>query len=254
MKIEKIKKLKSGKYKLELDDKSKIITYDDVILNNNLLFNKNLSNEVYNKLNIDTKFYDIYNKAIKYISIKMRSKLEMQKYLEKLSIDEKEKQTIIDNLTELNFINDLNFTKAFISDKINLSNMGPYNIKKELLEHEIDLDVIDNELQKYSQTNFITKINNIITKKLKNTKYSGYILKQKIISELINLGYEKEMIYEQLSNFEFDDNDALKKEFNKTYKLLSKKYKDLELQNKIINKLYQKGYNLDEIKNLIKKG
>lgn len=254
MKIEKIKKLKSGKYKLELDDKSKIITYDDVILNNNLLFNKNLSNEVYNKLNIDTKFYDIYNKAIKYISIKMRSKLEMQNYLEKLSIDEKEKQTIIDNLIELNLINDLNFTKAFISDKINLSNMGPYNIKKELLEHEIDLDIIDNELQKYSKTNFITKINNIITKKLKNTKYSGYILKQKIVFELTNLGYEKEMIYEQLSNFEFDDNDALKKEFNKTYKLLSKKYKDLELQNKIINKLYQKGYNLDEIKNLIKKG
>ena len=65
MKIEKIKKLKSGKYKLEIDN-DKIITYDDVILNNNLLFNKEVDEELFNQLNIETRYYDVYNRVIKY--------------------------------------------------------------------------------------------------------------------------------------------------------------------------------------------
>jgi len=62
MKIENIKKLNSGKYKIELDDKNKIITYDDVILKHNLLYHKEVDTDKLNELNIDTKYYDVYNK------------------------------------------------------------------------------------------------------------------------------------------------------------------------------------------------
>ena len=58
MKIEKIKKLKSGKYKLELDNDQSIITYDDVILKNNLLYNKEIDND---KLN------ELYNKPLEFL-------------------------------------------------------------------------------------------------------------------------------------------------------------------------------------------
>ena len=40
MKIEKIQKLKNNKYKIKIDSGDIINTYDDVILNNSLLFNK----------------------------------------------------------------------------------------------------------------------------------------------------------------------------------------------------------------------
>ena len=42
MKIEKIQKLKNNKYKIKLDSGDIINTYDDVILNNSLLFNKEM--------------------------------------------------------------------------------------------------------------------------------------------------------------------------------------------------------------------
>ena len=52
MKIEKIKKLSNGKYKIELDNKEKITTYDEVILEENILYKKEIDNELINKINI----------------------------------------------------------------------------------------------------------------------------------------------------------------------------------------------------------
>ena len=96
MKIEKIKKMKNGKYKLSLDNKTNIITYDNVILDNNLLFNKEIDNEKLNQLIIDNNYYDIYNKVVKYISIRMRSKLEIENYLDKLGITDLKDKFISD--------------------------------------------------------------------------------------------------------------------------------------------------------------
>ena len=61
MKIEKIQKLKNNKYKIKLDSGDIINTYDDVILNNSLLFNKEIDLEL---LNNDSNQRD-FSKAIK---------------------------------------------------------------------------------------------------------------------------------------------------------------------------------------------
>ena len=50
MKIQKIKKLKSGKYKLELEDGTSIQLYDEVILNHNLLFHKEIDSELFSQI------------------------------------------------------------------------------------------------------------------------------------------------------------------------------------------------------------
>ena len=98
MEIKNIKKLKSGKYKIQLDD-TKITTYDDVIINNNLLYKKNIDNKLLENINIETSYYDIYNKVIKYISIKLRSKKEILEYLNKNKVEETDINKIIKDLT-----------------------------------------------------------------------------------------------------------------------------------------------------------
>ena len=59
MKIEKIQKLKNNKYKIILENNDVINTYDDVILNNNLLFNKDISSELLNQINNQTIYYHL---------------------------------------------------------------------------------------------------------------------------------------------------------------------------------------------------
>lgn len=244
MKIEKIKKTKSGKYILELDNNEKITTYDEVILNNNLLFNKEIDSELLNKLDIENSYYAIYNKVLKYISTKMRSEVEINKYLDKLGSLDKSK--IIDKLKSINLINDKLFLKAYVSDRINLSLIGPYKIRRELLEHNISDNLIDDEIFKYENL-FPERINKIINKKLKTNKKSVYIFKQKIINELIENGYEKDMILQELNKFKFNELDNIKKDYDILLKKLSKKYKENDLKYQIKNKLYLKGYNIENI-------
>lgn len=225
MKIDKIKKLKNGKYKLELDNKEAITLYDEVIINNNLLFNKNIDSELLNKINKDNDYYKNYNKVLKYILYKMRSRLEIDEYMKKLEIPLEEQEKIIIKLEQNNFINDSMYVKAFIADKINLTNDGPYKIRNELFKKNIDEDLIDEELSNYDESIFEEKVIKIIKKKFQtNNKYSSYILKQKIFNNLINLGYSKEMIISNLDHIETNNSNIIEKEYQTLYRKLSKKY------------------------------
>ena len=238
MKITKIKKLPSGKYNLILDNKEKFITYDEVILNNNLLFNKEVDPQLLNKLNIDTKYYDIYNKIVKLISIRIRSEKEVVDYLEKNNI----------------LINDKNFVKAFISDKLNLSNDGPNKIKNMLLEHNISNELIDMELSKIDKSFYYEKINKIIDKKVKsNKKYSQFVLKQKIVNDLKNQGFNYDDINECIENIKVNNNSLIEKYYDKIFNKLSVKYDKDILYIKVKEKLYQKGFSSSEINEIFTK-
>ena len=94
----------------------------------------------------------------------------------------------------------------------------------------------------------------LILKKINsNTKYSNNYLKNKIVNEMINLGYEKNNIIDILDNNLKNDNSILEKEFNKIYNKLNKKYEGSELNKRVEQKLYSKGFNISEIKKMIEK-
>ena len=146
--------------------------------------------------------------------------------------------------------NDVNFVKAYISDRINLSNDGPDKIRKSLLEHDISSDIIDENIDKIDNNLIKEKLSKLISKKISNTKYSGYVLRQKIVNDFVNLGYSRQLINEVYESINIDKNDLLKKEYDKLYKKLSIKYSGYELESKIKTKLYQKGFTMDEINNI----
>lgn len=252
MKIIKYQKLNKDRYKLYLDNQTTIILEEDVILNNNLLFNHEIDEYTYNKLLKDNKVINIYNSCLKLITIRLRSTYEIRKYLSKKEITKEEEEYIINKLTNIGYLNDKAFIKAFILDKINLTKSGPYKIIKELKEHQIDSELIYQYLNNEEFNNlFNEKLSKLITKSIKaNKSYSGNILKQKIYNNLINLGYRKESILEAFSNFNFTNDSKLKEEYNKLYKKYNKKYPSDKLEYIIRNKLLQKGYTIDSINNV----
>lgn len=249
MRILKIKKLKSGKYKLTLDNGNVLELYDDVILKSNILYTKEISDDLLKKINKDNSYYCYYNKALKYLSTKMRSTKEVKKYLEKFELNDTDKHNIIDKLKKIGLLNDSLFVKAYINDKLYLSNVGPYKIKRELLEHNIDEDLIDDYLQEIDNNIINDKIKKYIIKKMKNNnKLSSYQLKNKIMNDLVNKGFEKADISEVLLNFTFDENKSiLEKEYQKLYSKLAKKYEGSDLKYRVVNKLLQKGFLKQEI-------
>ena len=249
MKIDKIKKLNNGKYKIVLENKEEINTYDDVILSTNILYNKELNEEDLDKIKSKNDYYTLYNKVIKLISKRLRSEYEVIEFLNKNNCNEKDINKIVNSLKENGYINDLNFVKAYIYDRFNLYNDGPYKIKKDLINYNIDENIIDENINKLNKNDIKNKIEKYVLKKVKlDHKHSISFIKTKLKLELINLGYDSNMIDDILINLKSNNN--IEKEYKLIYNKLNKKYNGVELENKIKQKLYQKGYSLDEIKML----
>lgn len=253
MNIVKFKKKNKDQYELILDNNEKLIIYEDIIIKYNLLVNKNIDAEILSKINKENSFASIYSKCIRYISIRIRSEKEIRDYLQKKLVDEDTIEKVVSKLKNNKLINDEVFVESFINDKLLLTNYGPNKIKNELDKHNIDYAIIDKYLDKIDKEVFNEKINKIITRQLNsNNKYSKTMLKNKIQNNLNDLGYPKIYYIDILNSFDIEEDDSIiEKEFNKIYPKLSNKYEGKELRLKIKQKLYQKGFSVQKIENIL---
>ena len=71
MKIERIKKVGASKYQLILQNKDVITTYEDVILKHNLLYHKEIDEDLLPQLLKETKHSDIYYQSVKKINFEV---------------------------------------------------------------------------------------------------------------------------------------------------------------------------------------
>ena len=244
MKIKKIQKKQNGKYEITLDDNLKIKTYDEIILNNDILFSKELNNEEIMKIDSENYYYDIYNKIVKMISNKLKSEHEIKDYLDKCDLTIKDKNKMLDTLKQKGLINDVTFTKAYIHDKISFSNYGPLKIKSELQKYGINDVIISECMEQVDRSIFDEKIEKYVLKKVNiNHKYSKNMLLQKLKNELYLLGFDNVNIDDYVK----DNNDILEKEIKKEYQKIKLKYSKIDVINKLYRKFYQKGFSRENI-------
>ena len=240
--IEKFTKNKNGMYKLDFEGGKKMLLHEDLILKYELLLKRNISSDVEEKILIENNNYLAYNKAIKFIGVKMRSIKETREYLAKLNIDSNIIELVIEKLVSQGYLDDEKYCISFVNDKIALSNNGPSKIRMLLKQSEIDDSLIDKALFRFDLDVQKEKISKIISKNIKGNCKGINLFKQKILYNLINLGYDRALINEELSKIELDDRDLYKKEYQKIYDKLSKKYSGKELDYKVRQKLFQKGF------------
>ena len=242
MKIDKYKYLKNSKYEVIINNE-KYIIYEDIILKNELLIKKEISKRELDLLLEENNFYEAYYKSIKYINLKLRTKKEIEDYLKRNEFDKKTISSVITRLEEEKYLDDDIYSKAYIHDQIVLKLVGPNKIKKDLIKLKIKEDIIDKNIIIYTKDIELEKLEKLISKAINTNKNkSSYMLKNKILADMINRGFTKEYIEEILNNKNIDDADIYQKEYDKLYNKLSKKYQGKELEYKIKQKLYQKGF------------
>ena len=244
MKILKFTKSKRGMYIITLEDNTKLNIHEDLILKNDLLLTKEIDN--IDKLVLENKKYEIYEIALAYIDKKLRSSKELKNYLIKKEYDNNDIEEVIKLLYSQGYLNDEIYTNSYIHDRIVLSTDGPNKIIKYLEDNDISNDLILKGIETYTSDIEKERIEKLVSKQIKSNKNKGsYLLKRKIQMNLLNLGYNIELINEVLNNESFNDKELYEKEYNKIYNSLSKKYSGKELEYKIKQKLYQKGFSVE---------
>lgn len=204
MKIIKYEKKGNNTYKIYLENNQSINVYEDVILKNNLLYKKEIDSSLLEKISNDNLYEDIYNKCVKYISVRIRSIYEIREYLKRKEIDESLIDTTIEKLQKNNLLNDEVFAKAFVNDKLNFTTMGPYRIEQELKKHKVDSSIIYKYISNIEDDKIDEKINKQIVKSLKSSKKKQN-LRNKIYTNLLSLGYSNEMILRNINNYDFSN-------------------------------------------------
>lgn len=244
MLVQNIKKLSKGKYKVTIDNKD-LILYEDVLIKYKVLSKKTIDNQMLKDIEKDNEFIEIYETSLRYLDIKMRLEKELRKYL-KDKFDLKNIDKVIVKLKKEGYIDDLKYAKSYINDKINLSNDGPYKIKRDLINKGIDEDLINIDID-YNLLK--DKLNKIMPKYIKtNSKNSLNIIKNKVMNHFSILGYDKELIEDVFNSLNIKgDSNKIKTDYDKLKNKYSKKYSDYKLESTIKQKLYQKGYSIDEI-------
>ena len=204
MKILKYEKEKKNNYNIYLDNGEVITLNENVITENELLLKKEIDNRLYSKLNIDNKIYELYESAIKYIGIRLRSIKEIKEYLIKKENDVEIINRVCNKLLESNYLDDERFTKAYIKDKLNFTTMGDYKIRKELERFGIDSTIIEDNISNIDNSLLETKMKKIIEKDIRtNKKYSGVNLKNKIYNHLLSQGYSQSKVINIINTYNF---------------------------------------------------
>jgi len=240
MKILKYEKVGKNKYKVFLDSGDTLTLYEDIILKYELLLTKEIDDiELIEKEN---NKYELYDRVLGYISKRIRCESEIRGYLKKYTNDLEYIDAIINKLYDKKLIDNELYIKSFIHDKMNFTNDGPIKIKKNLEDLDMDSYLIDDLLTEFNSKLQLEKINNYVEKNLKNNTKSLYTFKQKMLVNLINLGYYKEDIVSVLDKVNFNDSEEREKEIEKLRKKYSKKYEGAELEYFIKRKLYEKGF------------
>ena len=204
MKIEKYKKIKEDLYRVLLDNVEIIDIYEDVILANNLLYKSEIEQNLLDKINIENNYQLAYNISVKYIMVRLRSINEIKVYLTKKGYSKDVIDKVIEKLIKNKLLDDEIFTKAYINDKLNFTNVGKYKLINELTtKMKVDNSVVYNVLESYKEV-WNDRIEKLINKYLKsNKKYRGNTLKNKLYIYLVNLGYDKDKVISVLNNYDF---------------------------------------------------
>ena len=242
MKIINYKKTKSNVYEITLDDKTKYSLYDEIILKNELLLKKEIDLKTLNKLLDENKYYELYNKCLKYLSTKMRSEKEIYNKFKDYS--KKDIAAVIAKLKECNYLNSDLYIKSYVNDAVNLKMIGYYKIKNDLLKLGLKEEDITNKLDEVEKDIWMAKIKKLADNMIKNNRNQSLImLKQKIINNLINKGFAKEDIMDYLESIDISvDESIYEKEYQKLKNKLSRKYSGEELEFEIKKRLKAKGF------------
>ena len=201
MQIEKYEKIGKDKYRLYLDNGEVIDTYDEVILNYDLLLKKEVDSVTYSKIFVDTRIYEAYLAGLKYLMVRIRSTKEMVDYLKRKNVEEDDISVVIERLKQEKALDDEYFCQCFVKDKLRFTTMGPWKIRDELKRQQIEPVIIEQSMEFMNEDIILEKIEKLVDKQIRaNHKLESQKLRNKIYHNLLGLGYSSAQIVEVLNS------------------------------------------------------
>ena len=177
-KIVKIKRSKkySDRFIIYFENKSVLRVSEDAFVLNPMKVGDLLSDSDIKELDDKMNLHEAKEAAYRLLSYRMRSIAELSKRLIEKGFNDVEIEFVVNHLIELNYLNDEDFGKAFVLEKVKSKKIGPVALRSEAAQHNLSIELL-NKLFEYIYEEY--PINDLITFHLKKRK----ILKNTILSK-----------------------------------------------------------------------
>lgn len=147
------------------------------------------------------------NSALKTIERSFKTEKEVIEKLKEKGYGDNAINRSIEFLKEYNFINDINYTKAYINDKLN--SFGSQKIKYTLIQKGISKEIVEEALADSNKDNERKTAFNLAKKKLdiiRKKENDNYKISGKLYRYLISKGYGYDIVNEivkEVTSFDF---------------------------------------------------
>jgi regulatory protein len=244
-----VKKLKSG-YKVTFDDEFTSNIQGDIFTKYRLKPGMSLVKDVYYEMLKENE--KLYYTKLGVLKLKrMQTKKELLDYLVDKGCNYHLAKELVAHFEKKRYVNDDEYARFYIETKKYLQ--GPKLITSNLLKKGVDQNIIKKHLMQIDEYEILS----VLVKK-KYTSYKQKTQKQALIStrnHLITKGYKREIVDSLLihikQEFPRDESQLLHKTFEKLFEKYKDKKQGYELKAFLKQKLYQKGFEINDIEAIL---
>ena len=194
---------------IELDKNEEIKIVYDIFVKNGLRKNDELSKDDIDRLLRENDLYRVKQTALNLLARRLHSEREIRDKLYRKKIPSDIINETISFLKEKEYLNDKEFARCFVEEKINRRKMGLSNIKAHLIKKGVSREIIESETAKHQNNAALlknaleqaAKKNNFLS--LKNLEPAEK--KLKLYGFLKNKGYSHDIIYSVLEKMDLSD-------------------------------------------------
>lgn len=199
--------------------------------------------------------HQTYLQVINYLGYRMRSKFEIEQYLERKEVDASHIIEIIHRLEKEGLIDDIEFAKAFVRQRINQSRKGPKLVKEELIATKgISENIAEVAVQQYTFEIQYEQAMKIVRQRAQRTERDSLQRRiQKLQGALTRNGFTADVIQEVIDEARelfidyHNESDALLRHGERLLRRHQKNLSGFELKQKITEGLYRQGFSFERI-------
>ncbi|WP_071396109.1 recombination regulator RecX [Bacillus tuaregi] len=243
------------RYNLFLDDgngeKYAFSVDEGVLVKYQLKKGMELDDFLITEIHYDDDIRKAYNRALQYLTRRIRSESEVRTYLAEKEVDEPIIQEVIIKLYEYQFLNDEQYAIAYVRTQMNTTDKGTVLIRNELKEKGISDKFINDALKEYPYEAQLDKAKVLCEKSAqKNQKDSERVLRAKLEQKLIRKGFGFDIIAEAIEGTNLQRNDDGMEALSYQAGKLKRKFAaetGYAYEQKMKSALYRKGFSLEQI-------
>jgi len=210
--ITKIEPQKKNNYRFSLfsNDKFIIGVSDANLLKYKLRVGAELTNELLENLKNQEEKDSVLDSAFRFLARRQHSIFELRQKLQRKTNNKSVIETVVDELSKKEYLNDRDFAAAFMNEEIKLKKSGPLLLRKKLIQKGVNAEVIEELIStSYQSETQISNCEYLAKKKLNTfTKTSGSQPKIiKLNNYLKQKGYNWEICEKVINSLSIGEND-----------------------------------------------